>query len=85
MRVKQSVLITGNDGPPCPSCGKPTQIRKHKTIRARELKRPFYYSRWYFCVNSKCVTSTILPSEFRVFAQAKSDSHNLGDLSNECS
>jgi hypothetical protein len=53
-------------GPPCPRCGEVTQIREHKAIRAKELARPFYYSRWYYCANPRCRTTTIMPPEFIV-------------------
>jgi hypothetical protein len=53
--------IVGDDGDACPRCGQPTQIREHKSIRPKELRRPFYYSRWFYCDNPKCKTNTVVP------------------------
>jgi len=64
--------IVGNDGDPCPRCGQPTQVRQHKTIRSRELRGPFYYSKWFYCVNRDCQTNTIVPPRFRVWRDSKS-------------
>jgi hypothetical protein len=62
-----SYVIVGSSGNPCPRCGCPTQIREHRYITAKELRRPFYYSRWFFCRNPRCKTSTIVLPEYRVF------------------
>jgi hypothetical protein len=61
--------IIAFDGPPCPRCGQPTQVREHKAIRARELRRPFYYSKWFYCANPRCATNTILPPAYCVFPE----------------
>jgi hypothetical protein len=55
------------DGPPCPRCHQQTQVREHVQVTAKELTKPYYYSRWYRCANSQCKTRLIMPSEFRVF------------------
>jgi hypothetical protein len=57
----------GSSGIPCPRCGRATEIREHRSISAKELRRPFYYSRWYFCRNPRCKTTTIVLPEHRVF------------------
>jgi hypothetical protein len=53
------------DGPPCPRCGLPTEVREHKHITAKELARPFYYTRWYTCRNRRCRTTLIMSAEHR--------------------
>jgi hypothetical protein len=60
-------VIVGSSGDPCPRCGCPTQIREHRYITAKELRKPYYYSRWFFCRNPHCKTSTIVLPEYRVF------------------
>jgi hypothetical protein len=30
------------------------------------LRAPYYYSRWYNCVNPSCETTLIMPPEFRI-------------------
>jgi len=65
-RSYEPPVIVGGDGPPCPRCCKPTQIREHKHIGEKELSKPFYFSRWYYCENQQCKTNTIMPEEFKV-------------------
>ena len=60
-------IVIGHDGEACPRCGRPTEIREHKSITVRELARPFYYSRWFYCVDNRCRTKLIMRPEFRVF------------------
>jgi hypothetical protein len=60
-------VIVGSSGDPCPRCGRATEIREHRYITAKELRRPFHYSRWFFCRNPRCKTSTIVLPEYRVF------------------
>jgi hypothetical protein len=58
--------VVGHNGDPCPRCGKPTEIREHTEIGERELRRPFYYSRWFNCTNKRCKTTLIMPERFKV-------------------
>jgi hypothetical protein len=34
---------------------------------AKELAKPFYYSRWHKCVNNQCKTTLIIPKDFWMF------------------
>lgn len=54
-------------GPPCPQCQQPTQVRKHAKVGRKQLRQPFYYTRWYFCVNPQCEVTKIMPPEHRVW------------------
>lgn len=65
-RVKRYRVI-GREGTPCPRCGQPTEVRVHTEITERERRRPFYYSRWFNCVNERCLTKLIMPPEFIVW------------------
>jgi hypothetical protein len=65
-RRAYTVIVAG-DGPPCPRCELPTQIREHNTITERELRKPFCYRRWYCCMNEICKTMLIMPEEFKVY------------------
>lgn len=62
-------VVVGDNGDPCPRCGQPTQVREHKAITECELRRPFYYSRWFYCTNRKCKTSLVMPAKFQVWNQ----------------
>jgi hypothetical protein len=67
-RKKIHHRVIGHDGPPCPRCSQPTEIREHQRITDKHTKRqPFYYSRWFYCTNSDCITNLIMPDEFRVW------------------
>jgi hypothetical protein len=65
----RSVVVVPGVGPPCPRCGCATDVRSHRRVGARELRKPFYFSQWYFCTNRKCRTTTVMPPEFRVFRE----------------
>jgi hypothetical protein len=60
-------IIIGTNGPPCPRCRRPTQIRMHREIGAKQLRQPYYYSRWFCCTNANCKTTTYMLDEFRVW------------------
>ena len=70
--------IVSLNGPPCPRCGCPTEIREHERITETELARPFYYRRWYNCRNRDCKTTTIMPDEFKV--RNGNDARHLHDV-----
>ena len=61
-------LIVLGDGPPCPTCGRSTQIREHRQITADLVAKPYYFRRWFCCVNRRCKTKLIMRDEFKVAA-----------------
>src|SRR6266849_3707450 len=63
----KNTKIVGLDGPPCPRCKEPTQIREHKEITKKELSNLCYFKRWYICMNKFCKTTAIMPDRFRVW------------------
>jgi hypothetical protein len=65
------VAIEDEAGDPCPRCGEPTQIREHAAITEKHLRQPFYYSRWFCCINPHCATKEIMPHRFRVWADTR--------------
>jgi hypothetical protein len=54
------------DGPPCPRCGVAMEVREHASIGPKQLRKAFYYSRWYCCRNKHCRTTLVMPEEFKV-------------------
>ena len=36
-------------------------------ITDRDRRRPYFYSRWFYCTNARCKTTTIVPDRYRVF------------------
>jgi hypothetical protein len=61
------VVIMTAKGPACPRCGRPMQIREHDRIRAKQLRQPFYYSRWFRCMHKGCKTKIVHREEFKVW------------------
>lgn len=59
--------IIGFDGIPCPRCRQRTQIREHVAITEKHLRQPFYFSRWFYCVNKHCKVSLHMAEEFKVW------------------
>jgi hypothetical protein len=66
-KIKRNFKIIPGNGDLCPRCGEPTEIREHISIGARELRKDFYYSRWFICKNAACRTTTVMPERFRVY------------------
>jgi hypothetical protein len=59
-------VTVSSSGVPCPRCGRATEIREHRYVTAKELRRPFYFCRWFYCRNPRCKTTTIVLPEHRV-------------------
>jgi hypothetical protein len=39
------IIITEEEGPPCPRCYYPMQTREHRRTGQHELSKPYYYRR----------------------------------------
>jgi len=50
----------------CHNCGGKTQKREHVALTDRQVRAPFYYSKWFYCYNPNCKTTTIMHDEDRV-------------------
>jgi hypothetical protein len=70
-RRKLRCVVVGNDGDPCPRCGAPTEVREHPAITPRELRRAYYYARWFNCTNGRCQTTLIMPDRYIVWNDAE--------------
>jgi hypothetical protein len=66
-----SRTLHGEVGDPCPRCGLRTQVRAHIEITEQQLRQPWYYSRWFVCVNRDCRTTLIMPERFKVFRKGR--------------
>ena len=60
-------ISIGKNGPCCPRCGRPTQIRKHREIGSKQLRQPYYYSQWFYCTDQDCKTTMYMQEEFKVW------------------
>ena len=72
MRRRRFVVLNER-GPGCPRCGRPMQIREHDRIREKQLRQPFYYSRWFRCMHKGCKTNIVHREEFKVWNTAEDD------------
>lgn len=45
----------------------PAQEREHIEIGDKQLRQPFYYKKWWQCMNESCQTSTFMRDEFKVW------------------
>jgi hypothetical protein len=62
-----SIIKEPGAGPPCPTCKRPMEVRRHRQITDDQLCQDSYYSRWYVCAPfGACRTTTVMPPEFRV-------------------
>jgi hypothetical protein len=62
-----NTVVVGRNGDRCPRCGQRTEIREHRNVTAKELAKPFYYARWFICVNRRCKTTMIMREEHKVW------------------
>jgi ribosomal protein S27E len=53
-------------GPPCPRCHRTMEVHEHDHIGEKQLRGPWYYSRWYCCVHSDCKTNIVHDARFKV-------------------
>lgn len=66
---KQRHKVVPGEGDPCPRCRQPTQIREHVEIRERQLNAGYYFSRWFYCTNEKCVVTLHMAERYKVLKQ----------------
>jgi hypothetical protein len=65
-RRKDASIAVQGEGDLCPRCRQPMQIREHGRISEKQLRQPFYYSRWFLCCNPSCRTKLVMPPRFQV-------------------
>jgi hypothetical protein len=63
-------IVIGTNGPGCPRCGRSTQIRTHREIRSKQRAQPYYYSRWFYCTNRDCKTTTYMQDRDKVWNES---------------
>ena len=66
-KKEKSYKVVEGEGKRCPRCGKAAQIREHKEITDKHLSQPFYYSKWFCCVEEGCATNVFMLEEFRIW------------------
>jgi hypothetical protein len=60
-------VVIAEAGPPCPRCHRPMQVREHRIIGSKQLRKRYYYRRWFRCMNVNCRTTIVHDDQFRVF------------------
>jgi hypothetical protein len=63
--VSRRYVIVSESRPPCPRCGRPMQVREHYRIREKQLRQPYYYSRWFCCRHGDCRTTLVMPEQYK--------------------
>jgi hypothetical protein len=43
------------------------EVREHDRISKKQLRQPYYYSRWYRCSHTDCRTTLVMPAEHIVW------------------
>ena len=79
--MKRNTIIRSEEGDPCPRCNQPTQVREHRHLTDKLLKQPFYYTRWFYCRNKHCKTTTIMQDKFKVMSKGRVLWHDAGEYS----
>jgi hypothetical protein len=65
-RQRDRAMVVPGDGDPCPRCGVPMQIREYSNANDKHLRRPYFYSRWFCCMNNNCRTTLVMPERYKV-------------------
>ena len=63
---KRTRIIPGN-GIACPRCGRPTQTREHENIGEKQLRKRYYFRRWYCCPQKDCKTTLVMRDQDKVY------------------
>jgi len=63
---KGETIVIPGDGDPCPRCGVPMEIHEHNSVGDKQLRQPFYYTRWFRCTNKSCRTTQVMPPRYKV-------------------
>ena len=66
-------------GPPCPRCHNCMHVHEHIEIGPKQLKKAFFYSRWYYCANRKCPTKLVMPVKYKVWNTPEDNALRPGD------
>jgi hypothetical protein len=64
---KASGVSPSSIGDPCPRCGREMAVCEHDRITDKQLRQPFYYSRWFRCLRGDCRTTLVMPERFKVW------------------
>lgn len=54
-----------NDDVRC-RCGVLAQAREHRELTTKQLRQPYYFSRWFNCLNQSCKTTIFMKDEYKV-------------------
>jgi hypothetical protein len=66
MRQRDRAVVVPGDGDPCPRCGVPMQMREYSNSTNQYLRRPYFYTRWFCCMNKSCDLIRLRPGTRRI-------------------
>jgi hypothetical protein len=61
-----SFIVISGHGPACRRCGRPMQIREHRRIGPKQLRKQYYYRRWFCCMHRDCKTTIVHREDYKV-------------------
>jgi hypothetical protein len=65
-RNREPRVVIPGDGDPCPRCGVPMQIREYAEASKEHPDQPYFYTRWFCCMNKSCRTTLVMPERYKV-------------------
>lgn len=65
MKKDKRYIVVRNDDVRC-RCGHVAQAREHRELTTKQLRQPYYFSRWFNCLNPKCKTTIFMKDEYKV-------------------
>lgn len=72
--AKSQHRTTDEVGKPCIKCGTLTQVREHTHLTDKHLRQPYYFSKWYCCINPNCKTTIFMDEKYKVWNKNKAAS-----------
>ena len=49
-----------------PAMRQSMQIREYAGLNEKEERRPYFYTRWFCCMNKACKTTLVMPLRYKV-------------------
>lgn len=85
-KLRNSVEVIGYDKQ-CPKCNQKLQVRTHKYLTEKQKRAPFFYEKWYACINHDCYYQLNLEedkvfnkNDMATYLKSKEQESNLLDL-----
>lgn len=71
MNKQKKYRVIGRNGIACPQCGRQMEIREHTYLTEKQLRQPYYFTRWFYCFYQDCPVKAHMQEEYKVWLDKK--------------